>query len=177
MKITSCILAALILAACQPQGTPGPQGKTGPPGPQGEPGEPGPPGPKGDPGKAAQIDPALLVKLESALANISSSTDGNEEEIVASVHFSFGIAPPIMGFAILTSYGNLYQLKNKNPVTIGDEFEFLVRIGEHSDFVSLSFLSGGEGQKHFYIAITEEGYSYVSEDLQTWTPKGTIPLD
>ena len=69
MKITSCILAALILAACQPQGTPGPQGKTGPPGPQGQPGEAGPPGPQGVPGEAAQIDPALLKRLESAVKN------------------------------------------------------------------------------------------------------------
>ncbi|MDP7072943.1 MAG: hypothetical protein QF430_08715 [Candidatus Marinimicrobia bacterium] len=175
MKITSCILAALILAACQPQGTPGPQGKTGPPGPQGQPGEAGPPGPQGVPGEAAQIDPALLKRLESAVKNMPSSTNGNQEEIVASVHFSFGIAPPIMGFAVLTSHGNLYQLKNKNPVTIGDTFEHLAHIGDHSNFVSLSFLSGGEGQKNFYIAITEDGYSYVSEDLKSWQPKGRIP--
>jgi hypothetical protein len=100
--------------------------------------------------------------------------NSGEEVIVASVQFSFGIAPPIMGFAILTSHGNLYRLKNKNPVTLGEEYEFIVRVGEHKNFVSLSFLSGGEGQKNFYIAITEDGHSYVSEDLQSWNSKGSI---
>jgi hypothetical protein len=179
MKFSIFILSALLWIACTPTGAPGPQGeagisgKDGDQGIQGPPGEIGPSGPKGDPGK---VDPALLNKLESALKKISASPimTLNEEVIVASVQFSFGIAPPIMGFAILTSHGNLYQLKNKNPVTLGDEFEFLVRIGEHINFVSLSFLSGGEGQKNFYIAITEDGHSYISEDLKSWKSKGII---
>jgi hypothetical protein len=81
-----------------------------------------------------------------------------------------------MGFAVMTNFGNIYQLKNKNPVTLGDNFELFVRVAEHNDFVSLSFLSGGEGQKHFYMAITESGKSYVSEDLKKWSYKGDIPL-
>ena len=165
--------------SCTPTGVPGPQGvsgKDGETGIQGPAGEIGPQGEKGDPGIAGKVDPALLTKLNSALKKISASSmmETGNEVIVASVQFSFGIAPPIMGFAILTSHGNLYQLKNKNPVTLGDEFEFLVHIGEHKNFVSLSFLSGGEGQKNFYIALTEDGHSYVSEDLKSWQSKGII---
>ena len=76
----------------------------------------------------------------------------------------------------MTNYGKIYQLKNKNEVTMGDSFELLVRVAEYDDFVSLSFLSGAEGQKHFYMAITESGKSYVSEDLKKWSYKGDIPL-
>jgi len=139
--------------------TPGP-GPQGPPGPQGEPGTLGERGPQGSPGPAGQVDPALIKKLEDAL-------NGD---------FSFGIAPPSMGFAVMTNYGKIYQLKNKNEVTMGDSFELLVRVAEYDDFVSLSFLSGAEGQKHFYMAITESGKSYVSEDLKKWSYKGDIPL-
>lgn len=154
-----------------PKGEPGIPGDSGPPGPKGEPGEQGPPGEQGLPGV---VDPALIQKLEDALNG--GLTDEKKERITASVHFSFGIAPPVMGFAIMTNHGNIYQLKNKNPVKMGDNFEFLVRIAEHDDFVSLSFLSGGEGQKHFYMAISESGKSYVSEDLKKWSYKGDIPL-
>ena len=160
-----------------PQGPPGPQGELGTqgvPGPQGPPGEQGPQGLKGDPGPAGEVDPAIIKKLEDAL---NSGLFGEKKEVVsASVHFSFGIAPPKMGFAVMTNYGKIYQLKNKNEVTMGDSFELLVRVAEYDDFVSLSFLSGAEGQKHFYMAITESGKSYVSEDLKKWSYKVDIPL-
>ncbi len=168
------LILALFIMSCSttgPQGPPGPQGEPGTPGKQGLPGKQGNPGEPGAPGK---VDPALIQKLEDAL---NGGLDKTKKEVVtASVHFSFGIAPPSMGFAIMTNHGNLYQLKNKNPVTMGDSFEFLVRVAEHEDFVSLSFLSGGEGQKHFYMAITESGQTYVSEDLKKWSYKGDIPL-
>ena len=153
--------------------TPGP-GPQGPPGPQGEPGTLGERGPQGSPGPAGQVDPALIKKLEDALNSELSAA--NKEVVSASVHFSFGIAPPVMGFAVMTNYGKIYQLKNKNEVTMGDSFELLVRVAEYDDFVSLSFLSGAEGQKHFYMAITKSGKSYVSEDLKKWSYKGDIPL-
>lgn len=159
------------------QGTPGPQGERGYPGEQGAPGEPGTPGEQGPPGQQGspgEVDPVLLQKLETALNDVSAKKQ--EEVVIASVHFSFGIAPPVMGFVVMTNQGNIYQLKNKNVVTMGDEFELLVRIAENTDFVSLSFLSGEEGQKHFYLAITESGHSFVSEDLKTWSSKGKIPL-
>lgn len=160
------------------QGPPGPQGEQGISGVQGTPGETGPPGEQGPPGELGtpgEVDPALLQKLEAVLKSGLSDTKG--EVVVASVHFSFGIAPPVMGFAVMTNQGNIYQLKNKNVITMGDEFELLVRIAENTDFVSLSFLSSEDGQKHFYLAITESGNTFVSEDLKTWSSKGMIPLD
>ena len=156
--------------------TPGP-GPQGPPGPQGEPGAPGKqglPGIQGNTGDPGKVNPALIQKLEDALNGVLA--EAKQEVVTASVHFSFGIAPPSMGFAVMTNYGKIYQLKNKNEVTMGDSFELLVRVAEYDDFVSLSFLSGAEGQKHFYMAITQSGKSYVSEDLKKWSYKGDIPL-
>ena len=169
MKNIFLILAVIWLGCATPG--PGPQG---PPGPQGEPGTLGERGPQGSPGPAGQVDPALIKKLEDALNSELSAA--NKEVVSASVHFSFGIAPPVMGFAVMTNYGKIYQLKNKNEVTMGDSFELLVRVADYDDFVSLSFLSGAEGQKHFYLAITESGLSFVSEDLKNWSSKGDIPL-
>ena len=168
------LISAVIWLGCSAsglQGPPGPQGDPGTPGKQGLPGKQGNPGEPGPPGK---VDPALIKKLEDALDSVLP--EDKKEVVSASVHYSFGIAPPSMGFAIMTNYGRIYQLKNKNEVTLGDNFELLVRVAEHDDFVSLSFLSGGEGQKHFYIAITESGHAYVSEDLKNWSVKDNIPL-
>ena len=168
------LLATVLWMGCATpgaQGPPGPQGDPGTPGKQGLPGKQGNPGEPGPPGK---VDPVLIKKLEDALDSVLP--EDKNEIVSASVHFSFGIAPPIMGFAVMTNYGRIYQLKNKNEVTLGDSFELLVRVAEHDDFVSLSFLSGGEGQKHFYIAITENGHAYVSEDLKNWSVKDDIPL-
>ena len=168
------LISAVIWLGCSAsglQGPPGPQGDPGTPGKQGLPGKQGNPGEPGPPGK---VDPALIKKLEDALDSVLP--EDKKEVVSASVHYSFGIAPPSMGFAIMTNYGRIYQLKNKNEVTLGDNFELLVRVAEHDDFVSLSFLSGGEGQKHFYIAITENGHAYVSEDLKNWSVKDDIPL-
>ena len=168
------LISAVIWLGCSAsglQGPPGPQGDPGTPGKQGLPGKQGNPGEPGPPGK---VDPALIKKLEDALD--SELPEDKKEVVSASVHYSFGIAPPSMGFAIMTNYGRIYQLKNKNEVTLGDNFELLVRVAEYDNFVSLSFLSGGEGQKHFYIAITENGHAYVSEDLKNWSVKDDIPL-
>ena len=168
------LISAVIWLGCSAsglQGPPGPQGDPGTPGKQGLPGKQGNPGEPGPPGK---VDPALIKKLEDALDSVLP--EDKKEVVSASVHYSFGIAPPSMGFAIMTNYGRIYQLKNKNEVTLGDNFELLVRVAEYDNFVSLSFLSGGEGQKHFYIAITESGHAYVSEDLKNWSIKDDIPL-
>ena len=168
------LISAVIWLGCSAsglQGPPGPQGDPGTPGKQGLPGKQGNPGEPGPPGK---VDPALIKKLEDALDSVLP--EDKKEVVSASVHYSFGIAPPSMGFAIMTNYGRIYQLKNKNEVTLGDNFELLVRVAEYDNFVSLSFLSGGEGQKHFYIAITESGHAYVSEDLKNWSVKDNIPL-
>ena len=168
------LLATVFWMGCATPGAQGPPGPQGDPGPTGPPGEQGPPGQAGTPGKPGKVDPALIKKLEDALD--SELTEDKNEVISASVHFSFGIAPPIMGFAVMTNYGRIYQLKNKNEVIMGDNFEFLIRVAEYDDFVSLSFLSGAEGQKQFYMAITESGRSYVSEDLKHWSSKDDLPL-
>ena len=167
------LILSVIWLGCATLGS----GSQGIPGPQGEPGiqgDRGPEGSKGDPGPTGEVDPSLIKKLEDALNDMQSAA--KKEIVSASVHFSFGIAPPIMGFAVMTNYGKIYQLKNKNEVTMGDNFEFLIRVAEYDDFVSLSFLSGAEGQKHFYMAITESGRSYVSEDLKNWSSKVDLPL-
>ena len=156
------------------QGIPGPQGELGPQGEPGIQGDRGPEGSKGDPGPTGEVDPSLIKKLEDALNDMQSAA--KKEIVSASVHFSFGIAPPVLGFAVMTNYGRIFQLKNKNEVTMGDNFEFLIRVAEYDDFVSLSFLSGAEGQKHYYMAITERGRSYVSEDLKNWSSKVDLPL-
>jgi hypothetical protein len=156
------------------QGIPGPQGELGPQGEPGIQGDRGPEGSKGDPGPTGEVDPSLIKKLEDALNDMQSAA--KKEIVSASVHFSFGIAPPVLGFAVMTNYGRIFQLKNKNEVTMGDNFEFLIRVAEYDDFVSLSFLSGAEGQKQFYMAITESGRSYVSEDLKNWSSKVDLPL-
>ena len=156
------------------QGIPGPQGELGPQGEPGIQGDRGPEGSKGDPGPSGEVDPSLIKKLEDALNDMQSAA--KKEIVSASVHFSFGIAPPVLGFAVMTNYGRIFQLKNKNEVIMGDNFEFLIRVAEYDDFVSLSFLSGAEGQKHFYMAITESGRSYVSEDLKNWSSKVDLPL-
>ena len=156
------------------QGIPGPQGELGPQGKPGIQGDRGPEGSKGDPGPTGEVDPSLIKKLEDALNDMQSAA--KKEIVSASVHFSFGIAPPVLGFAVMTNYGRIFQLKNKNEVIMGDNFEFLIRVAEYDDFVSLSFLSGAEGQKHFYMAITESGRSYVSEDLKNWSSKVDLPL-
>ena len=168
------LLATVLYMGCATPGAQGPPGPQGDPGPTGPPGEQGPSGQAGTPGKPGKVDPVLIKKLEDALDSVLP--EDKKEVVSASVHYSFGIAPPSMGFAIMTNYGRIYQLKNKNEVTLGDNFELLVRVAEYDNFVSLSFLSGGEGQKHFYIAITENGHAYVSEDLKNWSVKDDIPL-
>jgi len=172
MKNYFLILSVVWLGCATPG--PGPQGI---PGPQGEPGiqgDRGPQGSKGETGPAGEVDPSLIKKLEDALNDMQSAA--KKEIVSASVHFSFGIAPPVLGFAVMTNYGRIFQLKNKNEVKMGDNFEFLIRVAEYDDFVSLSFLSGAGGQKQFYMAITESGRSYVSEDLKNWVSKVDLPL-
>mgnify|MGYP001261481498 FL=1 len=85
---------------------PGPQGI---PGPQGEPGTQGDRGPQGSSGPAGEVDPDLIKKLEDVLNDMQSAS--KKEIVSASVHFSFGIAPPVLGFAVMTNYGRIYQLK------------------------------------------------------------------
>ncbi len=177
MKIQ--FLTILILAVgCTPQTVPGPQGPHGEQGIQGiqgekgEMGEPGLPGKQGPPGKSVPND--LLLKLE-AWSNSQKSGEKNET-IVSVIHYSFGIAPPEVGFVGLSNFGNLYRMRNKSPLLIGDTFEFLTNIDHENDFTSLSILPGSDGIEMYYLAVTASGGHYVSKNLEIWTKQGLIPL-
>ena len=74
----------------------------------------GPAGPEGPPGKNGESVPKeLVLELKNTLEELNNSKKSLREEIVGTVHYIFGIAPPRIGFLSLTSFGNLYKLENK----------------------------------------------------------------
>lgn len=184
--ISLTFIFILSLFSCAPQtrrgkigqtgeiGTPGEQGPPGEAGLLGELGPPGPPGPKGLPGES--IPPELLNELRVALDELTKP-EMISETIVSSVSYSFGIAPPIMGFAVLTNYGNVYLMQNRNPITIGSVFNFSVRIDDRTDFISLTSLPGADGTKQFYLAVTSSGHHFFSEDLKKWKSQSIVPFN
>ena len=181
-KYIIIFLGLLIVAGCTPQPIPGPDGAQGPPGPEGTAGEAGeagekgiqgPPGPRGEPGKSVSED--IINTLKEKLNQLDQATL-NKEEICALISFKEGIAPPILGFAALTTNGKILIMKNTSPVNIGEKFIFETQIADRADFVSLSVLSGEEGEKTFYVAITADGHHYYSGDLKEWNPQGQSPF-
>ena len=173
----------LIVSGCTPQPIPGPEGQQGPKGEVGEPGEPGeagkrgiqgPPGPKGEPGKSVSTD--IINSLKEKLDRLDQVTSSNKEEICALISYKEGIAPPILGFAALTTNGKILLMQNTSPLNIGDKFIFQTQIADREDFVSLNVLSGEEGEKTFYVAITADGHHYYSIDLKEWNPQGQSPF-
>ena len=181
-KYIIIFLGLLIVAGCTPQPIPGPDGAQGPPGPKGAPGESGesgdegiqgPPGPRGEPGKSVSED--IINKLKGKLNQLDQATL-NKEEICALIPFKEGIAPQILGFAALTTNGKILVMKNTSPVNIGDKFIFQTQIADRADFVSLAVLSGEEGEKTFYVAITADGHHYYSDDLKEWNAQGQSPF-
>lgn len=173
----SILIICLLLVGCIPRSVPGPPGPPGAAGPPGPPGPPGEPGLQGPPGVSA--DSTVLTKLEEQLQSLKQEISKNsstpaKDRIVSSVYYTFGIAPPIMGFVALTAHGKLFQMENKNPLIVGDTFKFLTRIDDKTDFVSLSILQGTDGNKEFFLAMTASGNYYISEDLKSWTKKGTL---
>ena len=181
-KYIIIFLGLLIVAGCTPQPIPGPDGAQGPPGPIGTPGESGesgekgiqgPPGPRGEPGKSVSED--IVNKLKEKLNQLDQATL-NKEEICALIPFKEGIAPQILGFAALTTNGKILIMQNTSPVNIGEKFIFETQIADRADFVSLSVLSGEEGEKTFYVAITADGHHYYSEDLKEWNHQGQSPF-
>ena len=138
----------------------------------------GPAGPEGPPGKNGESVPKeLVLELKNTLEELNNSKKSLREEIVGTVYYIFGIAPPRIGFLSLTSFGNLYQLENKNPITRGDSFLLLGRIDLRNDFISLSVLPGSDDIQQSFLAITQNGESYESADLKNWTQKERIPLE
>jgi|TARA_B100001996_G_scaffold123960_1_gene93857 hypothetical protein len=171
-----CVL--IVVVGCAPKAIPGPEGAQGPIGPKGEQGGigsqgdrgvQGPPGPKGEPGKSVSAE--VLNNLKQKLDLLDSSMD-NKERICALISYKEGIAPPVLGFAALTTSGKILFMKNPSPITIGSKFEFQAQIADRSDFVALNVLDGSEGEKTFYVAITADGHHYYSEDLIKWNPQG-----
>ena len=174
--ILFCVL--IVAVGCAPKAIPGPDGKQGPTGQkgekgldgsQGERGLQGPPGPKGEPGKS--ISAEVLNNLKQKLDLLDSSMD-KKEKICALISYKEGIAPPILGFAALTTNGKILFMKNPSPISIGSKFEFQVQIADRPDFVALNVLDGSEGEKTFYVAITADGHHYYSEDLKKWNSQG-----
>ena len=182
IKYIIIFLGLLIVAGCTPQPIPGPDGAQGPPGPKGESGESGeagekgiqgPPGPRGEPGKSVSED--IINTLKEKLNQLDQATL-NKEEICALIPYKEGIAPPILGFAALTTNGKILLMKNTSPVNIGEQFIFQTQIADRADFVSLAGLSGEEGEKTFYVAMTADGHHYFSLDLKEWNPQGQSPF-
>ena len=174
--ILFCFL--IVAVGCAPKVIPGPEGMQGPPGPEGIQGSQGfigveglqgPAGPQGEPGKSISED--LLNNLRKKLDLLDASME-NEEKICSLISYKAGIAPPILGFAALTTSGKVLFMKNLSPVSIGNKFLFQVQIADRNDFVAMNVLEGTEGEKTFYVAITSDGHHYYSEDLKTWTPQG-----
>ena len=181
-KYIIIFLGLLIVAGCTPQPIPGPDGAQGPPGPDGTAGEAGeagekgvqgPPGPRGEPGKSVSMD--IVNTLKEKLNQLDQATL-NKEEICALISYKEGIAPPILGFAVLTTNGKILIMQNTSPVNIGEKFIFQIQIADRADFVSLSVLSGEEGEKTFYVAITADGHHYYSADLKEWNSQGQSPF-
>ena len=178
-KSTTLFLGLLIAVGCTPQPVPGPEGAEGPPGSTGEAGKDGvrgiqgPPGPRGEPGQSVSVD--ILNSLKEKLNQLDKATL-NKEEICALISYKEGIAPPILGFAALTTNGKILIMQNTSPVNIGGKFIFQTQIADRADFVALSVLSGEEGEKTYYVAITADGHHYYSLDLKEWNPQGQSPF-
>ena len=150
---------------CIPIGTPGPQGD---PGPAGPPGPKGIRGPKGKDGKS--VSKELVVQIENLLKT------SDNESVIGTVAYSFGIAPRITGFAYLTTSGKLFKFENKNPQKLGSEIKLIAQLSKNQRFISFGRTTYGDDIKQFFTAVTEDGQIYTSENLETWTKSATIPL-
>ena len=168
-QITPFILLMFFLAGCTPQSGPGPQGPEGPRGIQGLQGEEGIQGPTGKAGKSISRD--KLNKVESFLKL------SQQESVVGSASYSFGIAPTITGFCYLTSHGRVFKLENKNTQTLGEKVGFVGTIADHTDFIGLNRIVYGEDIKQYFNAVTRSGLIYTSEDLKNWIQNSSLPLD
>ena len=171
-QITTFILIMFFLAGCTSQSVPGPQGPEGPRGIQGlhgEQGIQGHPGPAGKAGKSISRD--KLNKVETFLKL------SQQESVVGSASYSFGMAPTITGFCYLTSHGRVFKLENKNTQTLGEKVGFVGTIADHTDFIGLNRIVYGEDIKQYFSAVTRSGMIYTSEDLKNWTQNSSLPLD
>ena len=153
---------------CIPMGTPGPKGDPGPAGPAGSRGPKGSQGPKGEDGKS--VPDELIIKIEESIKS------SDNESIVGTVAYSFGIAPRITGFAYLTSSGKLFKFENKNPQKLGDEVKLVTQLSKTQRFISFGRTTYGDDIKQFFTAVTKNGNIFTSEDLDSWSKVASIPL-
>jgi len=168
MKKQLSIFIALLFIGCAGLpigGSIGPQGEPGPVGAEGPKGPVGPRGPKGADGKS--VPKELLKKIEGLI---------NDEVVVGSIAYSFGIAPRITGFAYLTSSGKVYKLENNNPQKLGNKVVLITQISKEDQFISLGRTTYGDDIKQFFTAVTMNGAIYTSEKLDSWTKMASIPL-
>ena len=169
MKKQLSIFITLLLIGCAGLpigGSIGPQGEPGPAGPEGPKGPIGPRGPKGADGQ--NVPKELLEKIEALTSD--------NEVVVGSVAYSFGIAPRITGFAYLTSSGKVYKLENSNPQKLGNKVELVTQISKDDQFISLGRTTYGDDIKQFFTAVTINGEIYTSEKLDSWMKMASIPL-
>ena len=169
MKKQLSIFITLLLIGCAGLpigGSIGPQGEPGPAGPEGPKGPIGPRGPKGADGQ--NVPKELLEKIEALTSD--------NEVVVGSIAYSFGIAPRITGFAYLTSSGKIYKLENSNPQKLGNKVELVTQISKKNQFISLGRTTYGDDIKQFFTAVTINGEIYTSEKLDSWTKMASIPL-
>ena len=169
MKKQLSIFITLLLIGCAGLpigGSIGPQGEPGPAGPEGPKGPIGPRGPKGADGQ--NVPKELLEKIEALTSD--------NEVVVGSIAYSFGIAPRITGFAYLTSSGKVYKLENSNPQKLGNKVELVTQISKDDQFISLGRTTYGDDIKQFFTAVTINGKIYTSEKLDSWTKMASIPL-
>ena len=169
MKKQLSIFITLILIGCAGLpigGSIGPQGEPGPAGPEGPKGPAGPRGPKGADGQ--NVPKELLEKIEVLTSD--------NEVVVGSIAYSFGIAPRITGFAYLTSSGKIYKLENSNPQKLGNKVELVTQISKKNQFISLGRTTYGDDIKQFFTAVTINGEIYTSEKLDSWMKMASIPL-
>ena len=169
MKKQLSIFITLLLIGCAGLpigGSIGPQGEPGPAGPEGPKGPIGVRGPKGADGQ--NVPKELLEKIEALTSD--------NEVVVGSVAYSFGIAPRITGFAYLTSSGKVYKLENSNPQKLGNKVELVTQISKKNQFISLGRTTYGDDIKQFFTAVTINGEIYTSEKLDSWIKMASIPL-
>ena len=169
MKKQLSIFITLLLIGCAGLpigGSIGPQGEPGPAGPEGPKGPIGLRGPKGADGQ--NVPKELLEKIEALTSD--------NEVVVGSVAYSFGIAPRITGFTYLTSSGKVYKLENSNPQKLGNKVELVTQISKDDQFISLGRTTYGDDIKQFFTAVTINGEIYTSEKLDSWTKMASIPL-
>ena len=167
-------LALFVQTGCSPKivKIPGIQGLKGE---KGDKGGKGDKGDKGDKGKDGEDGKSVSKETIATLENILERN--NSENIVGSEAYSFGLAPRITGFAILTNLGNLYKLENKNTQTIGKLIEYVSKVDNKNDFISLSRTAYADDIKQYFTAVTKTGEVYISSDLKKWENIGNVLID